>query len=190
MDSKEGRFKTAIESNKDRIYRLCCCYVPDPDERKDVYQEVLIHIWQSLDSFEGKSEISTWIYRIAVNSCLGYLRAERRRKRIFDGNADLRSTEVPDQGQSDVGGNMDADVQKLYDAIGQLEPVERALISLYLEDVSTRDMAAIFGISEVNVRVRLHRVKGRLKEMLEVSEHESGQDEKPDQDHQGSRSEI
>lgn len=66
---KESQFREIVEANKDRIYRICCCYVRVEMERNDVYQEVLIHIWEGLDRFEEKSQMSTWIYRIAVNTC-------------------------------------------------------------------------------------------------------------------------
>jgi Sigma-70 region 2/Domain of unknown function (DUF4177) len=79
MMDKETRFTSLLEANKDRIYRLCLCYVRDADASKDVYQEVLFHLWKSLDSFEGRSQVSTWVYRVTVNTCLGYLRAEKRR---------------------------------------------------------------------------------------------------------------
>lgn len=168
---KESRFKGAIELNKDRIYRLCCCYVADNEARKDVYQEVLINIWSSFDSFESRSQISTWIYRVTINTCLGYLRSERRRKKIFQGGSDVDAETVADPDEGREQGQIEADVQRLYECVTELGPVDRALISLYLEDVSTREMAEILGISEVNVRVKLHRVKKSLKELLERRGH-------------------
>lgn len=166
---KEALFKQAVESNKDRIYRICCCYVANDDERKDVYQEVLLHVWKSLDAFEGKAQLSTWIYRIAVNSCLGHLRTEKRRKKVFADDGAVEASEIPDE--TDGSARTDDDINKLYACISQLVPVDRTLVSLYLEDLGTREIAEILGISEGNVRVKLHRVRKSLKDIWERSGH-------------------
>ncbi len=162
---RDTQFRALIDANKDRVYRICSCYVGDPDARKDAYQDVLVHLWKSMDSFEGRSQLSTWIYRVAVNTCLGYLRTEKRRKKVFDEDASVETGEIADESPGSM--QTESDVERLYACIGQLEPVDRALVSLYLEDVSSREMAEILGISEGNVRVKLHRVKKSLKEIWE-----------------------
>ena len=168
---KETRFKEAVESNRDRIFRICCCYVRDEDQRKDVFQDVLIHIWESLHSFEGRAHISTWIYRITVNTCLGYKRTEYRRRKVFDESANVDPETTPDIAGGAEGMDMDQEITRLYDCINQLQPIEKTLVSLYLEDLSTAEMADIVGISEGNVRVKLHRIKKALKEKLEGNGH-------------------
>jgi RNA polymerase sigma factor (sigma-70 family) len=168
---KEGRFAEIAESQRDRIYRICCCYVGDGEARKDVFQQVLINIWCSLDSFESRAAIGTWIYRIATNTCLGYLRSEKRRKRVFDDRAVVDPGSVPDPGNDAESTQREEEVQQLYECLLQVEPVNRALISLYLEDVPTPEMAEILGISEGNVRVKLHRVKQNLKGLMERNNH-------------------
>jgi len=170
---REAQFRSAVDENKDRIYRICCCYVRDPEERKDVYQEVLIHVWENLRKFEGRSRISTWIYRITVNTCLGFARLEKRRKRLFDDEAqpDPDRTPGPPAGAAPEDGG--EAIGRLYACINRLPPLDRALVSLYLEDVSTREMAEVLGIGEVNARVKLHRIKKTLKEMVENDGHES-----------------
>lgn len=168
---KEARFRAAIEENKDRIYRICCCYVSAEDERKDVYQNVLINIWRSLDRFEGKSGIGTWIYRITVNSCLGHLRTEQRRRKMFENDPGIDARIAPEADRPLEGMETSSDVQRLYACIDKLRPVERALVSLYLEEIDAREMAQILGISETNVRVKLHRIKKALREMWEEEYH-------------------
>ena len=168
---KDSQFKTVIEHNKDRIFRICCCYVRDAEQRKDVFQDVLIHIWESLDSFEGRSQVSTWVYRIAVNTCLGYERTRNRRRKLFDENAEVDSETIPDNAKGIESVGMDQEVARLYACIDQLQPIEKTLISLYLEDVSTAEMAEVIGISEGNVRVKLHRIKKTLKEQMEGNGH-------------------
>jgi len=167
------QFKSVIEENKDRIYRICSCYVRDNDERNDVYQEVLIHIWESLRKFEGKSRISTWIYRVTVNTCLGYLRSENRRNGIFARSTQVDQSNIPEQVSTEESNRMEKEIQELYRCINQLGQLEKTLVSLYLEDVTTKEMADIVGISEANVRVKLHRIKKSLKDNLKENEHGS-----------------
>jgi RNA polymerase sigma factor (sigma-70 family) len=171
--NKEAQFKTAVETNKDRIYRICCCYVRDDEERKDVFQEVLIHIWDGLHTFEGKAQISTWIYRIAVNTCLAYARTEKRRRKVFDESSKVDHETIRDQAASGDSAQREQDIQRLYDCINQLQSVDKTLVSLYLEDVTSDQMAEVLGISEGNVRVKLHRIKKKLKEMMEREDHGS-----------------
>ncbi len=171
---KEAQFTQVVESHRDRIYRICCCYVGDGEVRKDVFQQVLINIWCSLDSFESRAQIGTWVYRIAINTCLGYLRSEKRRKKVFDDQSAIDPETVRDPADDEERNRGEEEVQRLYDCVMRLEPVNRALISLYLEDVSTREMADILGISEGNVRVKLHRVKSSLKTLMERNGHGTG----------------
>jgi len=168
---KEQQYATIVAENKDRIYRMCCCYVRDQDARKDAYQQVLIHIWQNLDSFEGRSLITTWIYRITVNTCLTLLKSERRRLEKFPRTADFSgdpSGGVIEPRQVDeIADEQEEDLRLLYACINELPPLDKTLVSLYLEDSSTEDMAKVLGISAANVRVKLHRIKGRLREAME-----------------------
>jgi RNA polymerase sigma-70 factor (ECF subfamily) len=171
--NKEIQFKAALEANKDRIYRICCCYVRDEVERGDVFQEVLIHIWEGLDRFEEKSQLSTWIYRIAVNTCLGHIRMQTRRRKVFDERSSIDEATLPDDTSGEAAEEAEREIGLLYDSINQLLPVEKTLVSLYLEDLSTEQMAEVVGISEGNVRVKLHRIKKKLKEMVEGDDHGS-----------------
>lgn len=168
---KEAMFREAVESYRDRIYRVCRWYVSDPEDRKDVFQQILVNVWCSLDSFESRSQIGTWIYRIAVNTCLGYVRSQRRRRVVFDDRTNVDVEFVADPADEAVQARMEADIQSLNECVAQLEPVNRALISLYLEEVPTREIAEILGISEVNARVKLHRVKNSLKEQMQRRGH-------------------
>jgi RNA polymerase sigma-70 factor (ECF subfamily) len=168
---KEAQFTEVVESYRERIYRICCCYVGDGETRKDVFQQVLINIWCSLDGFQSRARIGTWIYRIAINTCLGYLRSEKRRKRVFDDGSVVDLASVRDPADDEERNQREEDVRRLYDCVLRLEPVNRALISLYLEDVSIQEMADILGISEGNVRVKVHRVKSSLKAMMEGEGH-------------------
>jgi RNA polymerase sigma factor (sigma-70 family) len=170
---KESQFREVVEANKDRIYRICCCYIRDEMERNDVYQEVLIHIWEGLDRFEEKSWMSTWVYRIAVNTCLGHVRTQTRRRKVFDERSGIDEETLADDTSAEATEEADWEINLLYDSINQLLPLEKTLVSLYLEDLSTAEMSDIVGISEANVRVKLHRIKKKLKEMAGGNEHGS-----------------
>ena len=169
---KDEQFKAVIEANRDRIYRISCCYVQDEHERQDVCQEVTVHIWRSLSDFRGRSQLSTWIYRVTVNTCLDYLRAAQRRNRLIDERL-AEDTPTCDVATSEPDHELEDDVRHLHECIRRLPTLEKALMSLYLEDLGTREMAAVLGISEGNVRVKLHRTKKRLKDLWEGSQHGS-----------------
>jgi len=169
----EHNFKEVFASHRDKIYRVCCCYVRDRDAREDVYQEVLIHIWKNLQTFQGKSQIGTWIYRITVNTCLRHLEKEQRRNAIIAEDLRHEQDTIPDSPVSGEVEEKEKAVQRLYNCINQLPTIDKVLISLSLEDLSMNDIAEVLDISEVNVRVKLHRIRKRLKTMLEENDNGS-----------------
>lgn len=168
---KEAQFAAAVEQHRDALYRVCCAYVRDEADRQDIYQEVLIHIWKSLDTFRGQSNLGTWMYRVAVNTCLGWLRHEKRRHLKLERAGEEQPVGIAALGVG-VETNLDDDIQQLYTCIARLAPVDRLLVSFYLEELATAEMAAVLGISEGNVRVKLHRIKKQLREMWEKENYE------------------
>jgi RNA polymerase sigma-70 factor (ECF subfamily) len=168
---KDHRYAALISENKDRIYRMCCSYVRDEETRKDVYQQVLIHIWQNLDSFEGKSLVSTWIYRITVNTCLSFLKSEHRRQKVFVPADSSQMEAHPDPAGEEREKETEEALEILFECLDELPLLDRTLMSLYLEDLNTREMAEVLDISEANVRVKVHRIKQGLKEAMERKSH-------------------
>ncbi len=166
---KELRYKQIIKDNQDRIFRICCCYIKDKDERKDVFQNTLINIWKGLDKFDGRAQISTWIYRITVNTSLAHLQSEKRRENIFQ-TENKSGNNLIEEFPAEELTDKEKEISKLYKCINKLSFVDRTLISLYLEDASTREMSEVLGISEINVRVKIHRVKKELKILMENDE--------------------
>jgi len=170
---KEAQFKTVVEANQDRIHRICCCYIHDEGERQDVFQNVLLQIWKSLDTFANRSSIGTWIYRVTVNVCLGHIRIAKRRNRLFaqgpDATASLAGAEMIAR---ETAPRLENDLRHLYECVRRLPDLDKTLVSLFLEDASSREMAEVMGISEGNVRVRLHRIKQNLKQLWETTDHE------------------
>jgi len=123
--------------------------------------------------FSGKSSLTTWIYRITVNTCLDFLRAQSRRERILERNYEEDLTNVGDLGKHGLQVDGELDVARMYACIQRLPVLDRTLLSLYLEEASTKEMAEVMGISESNVRVKLSRIKDVLRKMLEGSNHGS-----------------
>ncbi len=172
-EDKEIRFRRLLGEQQDRIYRICCCYFRGEADRQDVLQEVFVQVWRGLDSFEGRSSIETWIHRVTTNSCLAYIRGERRRKRMLDSDADVETLPgASGEDPTDLA-HRENEVQALYACINDLPVSDRMLISLHLDDASTREMAEVLGISEVNARVKLHRIRKSLKSALERRNHGS-----------------
>jgi RNA polymerase sigma-70 factor, ECF subfamily len=164
---KEQQFKQVVEQNRDRIQRICRYYAPTEEDQKDMYQEVLINIWKSLDSFRGDSAISTWIYRIAVNTSLGFTGRELQRLKL-NVSADAGNLRNLLDQEDDEPDKMEREFQltEIETALNQLSVIEKLLISLALEKLSMREIADIVGITEPNVRVKIHRIKETLRDQL------------------------
>lgn len=163
---KEARFNQLIEENRERIKRICSYYNSNANDQKDMYQEVLVNIWNSLDSFRGDSSISTWIYRVAVNTSLSYTgKAYKHMKLIVD--ADTRNLDsVLDEENFEAKKLQEKQLECLQNELNQLSVIDKALISLMFEGLSMREIADVIGITEPNVRVKIHRVKTQLKNKL------------------------
>jgi len=155
MNTKETRFKNLFEKNANRIYHLCYGYTGDSDSANDLMQETFIKVWQNLDSFKNQSQISTWVYRIAINTCLSYLRVEKRKATDAISDYILENTPEPTSEKQEQ-------ISQLYKCISQLEENERIIITLFLDEVPYAEIAEISGISEGNLRVKIHRIKHKL----------------------------
>ena len=171
--NREKLFREAIRENDHRIYRICCYFFPDRDDSNDAYQESLIRIWENLHSFRGKSMLSTWIYRVAVNTCLSYIRRDRHRNRLVVNGHNAGVFQVADV-QDENTGTEEIKIAFLQRFMTDLTTADRTLVSLYLEDLSTKEMAEVTGISEANVRVRIHRIKEKIKKEWEENQHGTG----------------
>ena len=145
-----------VSDNRPMIYKVCYMYASDPEELNDLYQEVLANLWQGLDSYRGDSRMSTWIYRVAFNTCISADRKKKRRAAAqLDMNIDLFDEKSSDRNQTTL----------LHSRISRLKPFDRAIVLLWLEDMSYDEIGAIIGITTKNVSVRLYRIKEELKKM-------------------------
>lgn len=158
MTDKEIRFKAIFDANSKKIYHLCLGYSGDSDTANDLMQESFLKVWQNLDKFRNQSQISTWIYRISVNTCLSYLRTEKRhpKEEITPALADIKPEEFSEKNQQ---------VAQLYLCISKLEESERLIITMVLDELPYPEIAAISGITEGNLRVKIYRIKHKLTEL-------------------------
>ena len=147
-----------VEAQKRAIYKVCYMYANGQDDLNDLFQETVLNLWKSYPRYRGDSTLNTWVYRIAMNTCITFLRRSNARPQTIPmtGNvAGLMEEEESKTGQ----------LQELYRLINQLGKLERALILLWLEERSYEEMADILGISKANVAVKLFRTKEKLKKM-------------------------
>jgi len=166
MTLKEEKFKTIVDENEDRIMRICKFYNPNSEDQKDMYQEVLVNIWRSLDNFRGESAISTWIYRIAVNTSLSFAgKAYKEMKLMVDADTQNLSSIINDDLLEEKL-QKEHQLNQLQAELNQLSVIDKALISLQLEGLSMREIADVIGITEPNVKVKIHRIKEQLRTKL------------------------
>lgn len=156
MNTLETQFAQMVSQYKSTIYTVCFMFSKQKEEIDDLFQEVLCNLWRGYSSFRGQSEPSTWIWRVAFNTCIT---SDRKRR---------RSATVPLSMRINLFEDKDEDsrqVQQLYARIRRLQPVDRAIVLLWLENMSYDEIAAIVGITVKNVSVRLYRIKEELKKM-------------------------
>ena len=152
--NQEQQFKELYQKYAPKVQRLCMGYTGNLMEAEDLLQEVFVKVWQNLDKFRGDSQVSTWIYRIAVNTCLYQIRSAKNRKSV-----DLEKAPVLLESEGD---NKEQQLLILHKAISELKESDRLIITLLLEEVPYHEIAQITEISEVNLRVKIHRIKQQL----------------------------
>lgn len=155
MMGTEDRFNRMIAEQKSTIYLVCYMFSKDRDEVEDLVQEVLINLWKGYERFEGRSNVRTWVYRVSLNTCISSRRKKRHETLSLTADVDLFD-------ESDAGMRQ---LNMLHSRISRLQPFDRAIVLLWLEDLSYEEIGRIVGISTKNVSVRLIRIKEQLKSM-------------------------
>ena len=158
MKDLEHEFEEMVRKNRGTIYTVCYMFSNDQDEVADLFQEVLINLWKSLPSFEGRSDVRSWIYRVSLNVCISLDRKKRRHKTVAL-TMDINPFEETETNRNSRQMDM------LRQRIAKLGQYDRAIIMLWLENMNYEEIAAIIGISVKNVSVRLYRIKEELKNM-------------------------
>jgi RNA polymerase sigma-70 factor (ECF subfamily) len=156
MTDTERQFAKTVREHKSTIYTVCYMFSKDDDEVNDLFQEVLINLWKGYESFGHRSDIRTWIYRVALNTCISLDRKKRRSGTVrLAMDINLFEDRDEDTRQVDL----------LHKRISRLQPFDRAIVLLWLEDLSYEEIGQIVGISTKNVSVRLFRIREQLKNM-------------------------
>lgn len=157
MDSKERRFTDIVNRHKRTIYTVCYMFSQDRDEIEDLFQDILVRMWNGFESFRGESSLNTWVWRVSLNTCLNF---EKTRTRGG------QRVELPvDIGLSDESDADAMQISQLHERIGKLGFIDRSIILLWLENMSYDEIGAIVGISPKNVSVKLVRIREKLKQM-------------------------
>lgn len=160
----ERNFIAELEANQNIIHKVCRAYTTNEDDHNDLFQEISIQLWKAYDKFRGESKFTTWMYRVALNTAISLYRKTKRiiqTDELFPNQKELTFEEYDD--------TTERQLDSLYKAIHQLSDIEKALVLLYLEDKSYKEIALCLGISEVNARVKMNRTKVKLKELLNPS---------------------
>lgn len=161
MNSKEKEFAQLIKDNQGLIIKVSRLYTNSLEDEEDLFQEIVLQLWRSYDSFKGDSKISTWMYRVALNTAITLFRKKSKSPKTDE----LMDFHYKDYLEDDDEKQLQ--VSLLYKVIKMLPNVERSIVMMYLDDLPYRDIAENLGISEVNARVKMNRLKKTLKELME-----------------------
>ena len=159
-------FSARLNEHKGIVYKIAHAYARNPEDWKDLCQEIILQLWKSYHRFDPRFKFSTWMYRVALNVAISNYRRERGRTGTVVSLEEMVLEPAAQPGPADLDGQ----VAELYRIIGQLDGLNRALMLLYLDDMSHRDIAAILGISETNVSTKINRLKLKIKEQFKNNE--------------------
>ena len=160
MKAKEQEFLTRIEKHKGILYKVSKMYMDNKDDQQDLFQEIVFQLWKAYDSFRNESQFSTWMYRVAINTSIVFLKKDKRKVDKYE----LSSTNIgEEESDSDV---KETQLNHFYKAVQQLDKIDKAIIFYQLEGLSHKETSENLGISEVNARVKLNRAKEKLKEII------------------------
>ncbi|MGI8819876.1 MAG: RNA polymerase sigma factor [Chthoniobacterales bacterium] len=158
----DNQFSALLDEHRGIIFKIAHSYCRDAEDRKDLVQEIFVQVWKAHGKYDERFKLSTWIYRIALNVAISaYRRDRRRRERVSPLEELVREPEAAAESESDPR------VALLHRIIEQFDELNRALLILYLDDNSYREIAAILGLTETNVATKISRLKLKIKEQLE-----------------------
>lgn len=157
----EHSFVTQLDENQNIVHKICRLYTNDLDSHNDLFQEITIQLWKAYPKFRGDSKFSTWMYRVSLNTAITLYRKSKRRinTRDFEGVSFKISADEYDD-------TVEEQLKLMYDAVKQLNDIDKALVFLYLEDKNYKEISETLGITEVNARVKMNRIKVKLKTIL------------------------
>ncbi len=157
----EHKFVTDLEKNQNIVHKVCRIYTNNQDAHNDLFQEISIQLWKAYPKFRGEAKFSTWMYRVALNTAITLYRKSKRSIKTQDFDSVLYKIQ-----SSDYDDTEEEQLKVMYKAIHQLSDIEKALMFLYLEDKNYKEISETMGITEVNARVKMNRVKNKLRKIL------------------------
>ncbi len=157
--AKEQEFIKLIKENKGIIFKICNSYCADKDDRDDLAQEIIYNLWKSFHSFKHDFKFSTWMYRIALNVAISYYRREKKFKNHDSISESLIVFEDNSENKNEVENNL----RLLKDFINKLKEIDKAIILLYLDDKSHKEIAEITGFTETNIATKINRIKDKIR---------------------------
>ena len=152
-------FLNLILAHKGIIYKASSIYTDSREDREDLYQEIVLQLWKSFDNFRGEAKITTYMYRVAMNTAIGFLNKSKRQHHI------IRTVTLPDL-QEEIAVETKEQSQRLHRAIGHLNVIEKGIVFLFLEGKSYHEIGVITGFTENNVGTRMTRIKTKLKDII------------------------
>lgn len=157
----EHSFVTQLEANQNIVHKICRLYTNSRDQHNDLFQEITIQLWRAFPKFRGEAKFSTWMYRVALNTAITLYRKSKRQvqTRDYEGISFKISSEEYDD-------TIEEQLKLMYSAVKDLNDIDKALVFLYLEGKNYRDISETLGITEVNARVKMNRIKEKLRKVL------------------------
>lgn len=160
MKEKEQEFLNRIEKHKGILYKVSKMYMDNHDDQQDLFQEIVCQLWKSYDSFRNESQFSTWMYRVAINTAIVFLKKEKRKVDKYE----IASENIKEE--TDDSEIKESQIEHFYKAVQKLEKIDKAIIFYQLEGFSHKEIGDNLGISEGNARVKLNRAKEKLREII------------------------
>lgn len=160
---KEKQFLEVMTHHKDQVYRICWGFSQERSEVEDLFQEVMLRLWKSLEGFRGEAQRATWVYRITVNTCIYWKKKYRKTKwESIEAGANLAATQT-----AETNLLVNESILQLRAAIQQLDKLDRTIALLLLEELSYKEIAAVTGLQVNHIGVKINRIKTRLKRLLQ-----------------------
>ena len=152
---------TELEDNQNIVHKVCSLYTNDRDSHNDLFQEITIQLWKAYPKFRGEAKFSTWMYRVALNTAITLYRKSKKRVNTQDYESVIFKIKAEEYDETE-----EQQLMLMYKAIKQLGDIDKALVFLYLEDKDYSEISDTLGISEVNARVKMNRIKNKLRNIL------------------------
>ena len=157
----EHKFVTELQDNQNIVHKVCTLYTNDRDSHNDLFQEITIQLWKAYPKFRGEAKFSTWMYRVALNTAITLYRKSKKRIDTQDYESVIFKIKADEYDETE-----EQQLKLMYKAVRQLGDVDKALVFLYLEDKNYTEISETLGITEVNARVKMNRIKTKLRTIL------------------------